>query len=393
MPNFIKTVKRRIKVGKETAYGVDPASGYVIVPVNTGAKSKMTGEQIKREVLDAQFGSFGSVMRGKKFENTYQTEAKGGGLENSVLQPPASDFFLQACSLKKQAGFIVTLNNIVGSTAFVSGETIKDNGTNAVVGICLGAIDNNLHLIGTTIPTAADVLIGETSGRQGTVSGTPKEAFFYVPTSNENEMASLTIHDYEDGQRKIATGVRGDLSISLDKGFGKFDFTLQGIFSEPSNQTLPDGAIDKIKPPITDGMGLILGAIDPSKFAVQKLDFKLSNAVAAINDLQQTDGICAINISNGDPTGTLTITKPPLLSDFNPFNWIGNSNTPPTTFPLMVTVGATRSDYVAYSIIIPNAQLTDVDDTSDQDGNALYSLPFSATKIGDNTPTFYLMFF
>jgi hypothetical protein len=382
---FKRAFRRRFAVVKEATPGVDPTTGYVIIPLNKGAETKMEAETVERTVLDDEYGSFGSVVVGKRWMLTGQMEGVAAGHVAGVINEPRLSLPLQACAMVKANAVRVTTGAITGT--FKLGETVTtDTGVTIGVLIDIETGATNVFYIAAADHVAwnsGDVITGVTSAATATASANGLDALIYYPTSIEADMATLTVHDYEDGRRKVGTYVRGNCSINTNVNeFTTFDFDLTGLYSEPTDTALITGTVLCGTPPV-NGAVVKIGSVDMTAIAVSaaSLDFGLS--VNPVADLQPADGFSAIDIGDAAPTGSITTTVP-TLALFNPYALVAAS----TKVKIAWTVGTNQGERIR--ICVPNAQLSGVEEEEDN-GIRRYTLPFVATKdCADEAQKFYI---
>lgn len=389
MASFKRKFRRRIAAVLEVTPGTDPGSGYTVLPINTGAETAMEADSVDRAILDDEFGSFGSVVVGKKWSLKAQMEGKGAGATGGVIAEPPQSLLLQSCALVKENAVRVTCGVITGT--FQIGETVTTDATvttGVLVDVDVVGSVSTLWIIASdhALWNSADVITGSTSSATATASADGVDALIYRPTSLESEMKTITVHDYEDGRRKIATYVRGSGTIDTSvNAFTTFDFSLMGIYNAPSDTALISGSVACAAPAV-NGATVAVGSVDMTKIAVAKVSLDMGREVNAVDDLQSTDGIRAFDIGNAAPTGELTVTIP-TLSDFNPYTYVTSS----TQFKLYWQIGSTAGARVRFCV--PNAQLSAVNE-GEANGIGQYTLPFVAAKdCEDRDYPFYIAFY
>jgi hypothetical protein len=386
---FKRKFRRRIAAVLEVTPGTDPGTGYTVLPINTGATNAMESQSISRAILDDDFGDFGAVVVGKRWMLTAQMEGKGAGATGGVINEPALSIPLQGCALVKANAVRITTGAITGT--FQVGETVTTD-TGTTTGTLLDVYTSGAGAVfwiiaeDHTLWDSGDVITGGTSGATATANADGVDALVYYPTSQESAMKTLTVHDYEDGRRKIGTYVRGNCSIATNvNAFTTFDFSLMGIYTAPTDTALIAGTVSCTTPPV-NGATVALGSVTMTTIAVSALSLDMGRQVNPIDDLQASDGFSAIDIGNAAPVGSITSTVP-ALSDFNPYTYVANS----TQFKLSWDTAGAVGERIR--VCVPNAQLSGVTE-GEANGISQYTLPFSAAKdCADAEYQFYVGFY
>jgi len=377
------TIKRIIAAVQEAIVGTNPGSGYKIMRVLSGPTNAVQADYVEQDVIGAKFGSLGSIATTKTFENSFQTYAVGAEAGND----PDYDAVLQACSLKKEDGFYL---NIVGMTgaAFSPGESVE-----TTAGTALGTVlawTPNVGVSGTASTTGGELFIFQAgtattanivSGDNvrntatttvGELSADSKASITYSPTSLLSEQKTATILDFPDGQRRISTHSMGNIVVTFEAGeLPTLDYTMSGLYSAPTDTT----AIDEIAPaditpsPWIDARCQV-GSLKMDQVFTSSFSVDAGNTVVMPKGGCSTDGIAAISITDANPTGAVSISRPDLV-DFNPYDLMQNS----TTFEVFTQHGSVENQRVRLGV--PKAQLNAAPTDGDVDGQATYDLAFS----------------
>jgi hypothetical protein len=372
--------KRWVSAVTETTKGTDPNTGYNTMLLNVGVSNDSTANFIERDVLSADFGTFGGVTTSKVWDFKAQAEVKGGGAVSPV---PEVDPLLQACAAKYEAGKVLVVPSITGT--FTVGETVTQ-GTTAISGVVLATTATNIFLrdVAGTFTDAA-LVTGGTSSATATPSSVVTSAL-YTPTSDYAVMQTASIRDYPDGIIKQVTGAMGTATIAMESdGLPTLDFTITGIYAAPVDSAATAGTVSDVDPQPFNGATLKLGAMPAGcTGALKSLNFDMGNTVSQIKCAEAGDGITAIMITDAKPTVSINVTRPDL-SDFNPFALRDADD----TFEVLTIYGTGAGERVALGV--PNAQITGLTE-SDSDGLDEYSIEAACTKDGVN-PKWFLAFY
>ncbi len=380
--SFKKTSQAVIQAVLESTAGVDPNAGYTAMLVNKGASKSKESTQIERDVLDKEFGSFGSGITGSLWKASIEMEAKALGRDEAeaIVDPEWLIPFL-ACATVMTDGYVLNLTASVPE--FEVGETVSVLGSD--IGVVVDKTASVLYVrkTGATVPAAADSLDGNDSGASATIdSVTTGKAL--EPTSDESLIKTMALRFNQSKIEKQATYVRGNAVLTgTAKALPKIAFDLQGIYNDPSDKDMPDVTTSGVKPVPFQNVSLTFGDLDTAKVAFSEFSLDLGNDVQAPDDAQKANSIAAIQIQESMPKLKLTISQP-LLSEYNPY--YEHENQVERNFA--VTYGSANK---FIRVFVQKAQISTFSET-DKNGINHYSLDLSCNK-GGKTPKWGVMLF
>lgn len=126
--------------------------------------------------------------------------------------------------------------------------------------------------------------------------------YLYTPVSDADEMESLTIYFFKDGNLHIITGAQGTVTFTGEAGnYGSAQFEFTGGFTEPVPETLPTGVVyEQSKPPQVE---LAQMSIHGDKdFCAQSFTITLANTVTPRDCMNGEEGLNGSNITDRAPT-------------------------------------------------------------------------------------------
>jgi len=122
----------------------------------------------------------------------------------------------------------------------------------------------------------------------------------YAPVSTGHE--SITIYYYQDGQRHILTGCRGNVSFSMEAGgIVKGSFTFTGHSVNQTDTALASPTYNALVPEPYLNAAF---TIDGYSAAIAALSFDLGNQLAMPADVSAVDGYSDIQIVSRDVNGS-----------------------------------------------------------------------------------------
>lgn len=131
-----------------------------------------------------------------------------------------------------------------------------------------------------------------------TVGGT---SVTYAPDSDSYQ--SVVIYFHNDGIRYVATGCVGDVEIDLSAGkIGLLHFTMDGIYSIPTDQTFPTGqTLQSTTPLPIEAAAFTFGSYSA---IAESVKLKLNNTVTVRESINAADGIVGFQVTDRNPEGT-----------------------------------------------------------------------------------------
>ncbi|ALG67872.1 hypothetical protein [Beggiatoa leptomitoformis] len=375
----IKFTKRAVvEAALEATAGVNPNSGFTAILANVGAKVDKNSTPIDRNVLDREFGAFGSAITASMFKESIEVEMKALGREAGNILVPEWTVPLQACATVKNDAYVLALSGVTGT--FEVGEEVSV--TSTVVGVIIDIAGTTLYVrkVGLTTVTPSDVVDGESSSASGTVS-TVTTGLLFEPTSDESLMKSMTARFNQDGILKISTYMRGTAVITgAAKALPKIAFDLTGIYNAPTDTAMPDVTTSGVKPIPFQNVTLTWGDLDVSKIMFSEFSLDLGNVVVESEDSKKANSIGGVFITDGLPKLKLIFSQS-TLAEYNPFA----EHETPVERDFAVTYGVTDK------FIRVGARKVQITTIAEQEKNNInfYTLDCTCNK-GGLTPKWYI---
>lgn len=347
---------------------------------------KPEGETKERDIVRPSMSKSGSVIGAKNWDITLPLELKGGGLdETSQLQNPPLHPALLACGMVQQPGIMLPVTSVIGEPKL--GEVLTNTTTSDDVGIVMHYAPSATVGEGTiwvravqNIPADTDELA---AGTATSVAGEHVKSLVYQPVSERSQHKTAVIHAHYDGQRRIATRVRGNLSFDWTAGeFCTVQFALKGLYTAPDNIAIPSATFNDAMPPIGESAGLHVGAYPIADGTIEKLSFDAGLDIQAVPDINSPNGRKSYRIADRKSTGSIN-PESVNLSDFNPFHYWESGE----KAKIYATLGKGLGERI--SVLIPASRFTGISD-GERAGSDTYDLAFEATGTDDDE--FYLVF-
>lgn len=237
---------------------------------------------------------------------SFKVEIKGSG---AIATAPSYGKLLRACGLAEFAVSSLSVGTIT-TGPFQDGETVT-GGTSAATGIVVrqtatGVTTLHIRSIIGTFSAGSETITGSRSTATATETGgaSANKGFAYVTNSVEANVPSLTIGSYEDGKRKLISGCRGNVKVSLkdgEPGFLSFDF--QGVLSATADVALLTGITyeSTIPEPYLTAI-LVDGSFSP---ILSTVEIDLGNTLAMRENANLSAGQLSTLITDRRPTGTI----------------------------------------------------------------------------------------
>ncbi len=233
-------------------------------------------------------------------------------------------------------------------------------------------VGNGIQQDGATAPFLVRLL--ESSGMISTptaeTAALAGDGYFTItPTSTLFQY--ITIYAYLDGIVYKILGCQGTPKITLDaNALGKVDFTFTGIFSSPTDVTMPTSpSLSTVVPPLIKSINLTMG----TSFVpvLSSFDVDLANNINQRDDMNANTGIGSIEISGRKPTGSL---NPDLMTAATYDVWGNFLNSTPQQ--ITGQVGATAGNIM--EVTIPSAIYNSIG-IGDRDGIRSYDIKYTPT--------------
>ena len=199
----------------------------------------------------------------------------------------------------------------------------------------------------------------------------------YQPESSLSDHDSLTIQYQEGPNRRLASGVRGNVSVGIDTG-GRImaSFTMIGHIASDTQSAGVAQTFETTLPPIFRGANFrVAGVATP----IGKLAFDLSNTMGIAPNPNTADGFGQIRVTSRKVTGSFD----PEAKAINTQDFIG-SYRGATEFTLATgTIGSVAGNRVAISF--PRCQYTKPG-PGERESMRIYEMSYSAfpTANGDD---------
>jgi len=240
-----------------------------------------------------------------------------------------------------------------------------------VVGPAFGSISFTMELYGsaswasTLLPACGYVLDSTT----------------YKPKSEPpgSNTKTITIAFYEDGRCRQLYGCAGSFRINLTSGgLATAEFNFSGIYSAPTDASLPAADFPSYTPLLFNGAGLTLGTTEwgtgSTKLRVSSLSIDAGNAVEPRQDVHATSGVAHFHVAHSLVTGSM---DPEVTTVANHAIW--SEITASTETALTVTLGSTGN---LVTLSVPKLQWTNQDD-GDRSGILTDNMTFEANQSAD----------
>jgi hypothetical protein len=174
-------------------------------------------------------------------------------------------------------------------------------------------------------PRIGDLL--EACGFTETVSA--GSSVVYAPGSAS--FKSATIYAYLDGRLHIVKGARGTAKASVAAGkIGTIEFSMQGLYTAPTDVALPAATYDGIVPPVAKGCTLSLNSV--TSLVVQQVEIDVGNEIAKRPSLTAVTGWAGVDIT-GRKAG---ISLDPEAVSIATYDFRADLLTTPRTFSLVL---------------------------------------------------------
>jgi hypothetical protein len=122
----------------------------------------------------------------------------------------------------------------------------------------------------------------------------------YLPKSSG--VKSVTIWLYKDGRKHVINGARGTVKITTPANkVGICEFTMKGLYTPPTDTTLPTNAVFEASvPPVCKGGSVSLNSV--TTLAIEQSELDLGNEVSTRPSKTATYGIAGVDITKRKPT-------------------------------------------------------------------------------------------
>lgn len=120
----------------------------------------------------------------------------------------------------------------------------------------------------------------------------------------DSAFPSVTIYAYPDGLLHKVMGCIGDVELIMEAGkIAMWSFTLQGLYSIPTDVPIPAGAVyDTTVPPNVENLNLTIGGYAP---IFNKLQFKINNTLSKRTSGNAPFGLAGLAIGGKKPAGSV----------------------------------------------------------------------------------------
>jgi len=315
--------RRSVVLAKiESNYGTDASPGTADAILCTAPSVTPAGDLLTRDFVRSSISPYPHVIGAKTVEVTFDTEIKGSGTNSSTSTSdiiPEIGVLLRACGLSET----VTYSSTSGTPATFSDLTAA-----------------------------------------------------YQPVSTNFE--SATIYVYFDGVLHKVVGCRGTAVFTLDAGaFPRISWTFRGLYQDVVDASMVTGEYDDTQPPIVESLGLKLDSYSPK---VQSITIDLANTLTEIRDVNESEAMREITITNRDTNGRIN-PEMELVATYDFFGIWKNA----TKKSLSCTIGSTGGNKIIISC--PTIQENSLA-YADRDGIRALDIPIKlASESGDNEIT------
>jgi hypothetical protein len=287
-------------------------------------------------------------------------ELKGSG---TATTEPEWAKVLKACATRFSTLKSITIGAVT-SGPFQHGEIISGGTSLATARVIIATANGTTTLYFVQITGAfqnGEILTGGTSGATATTGSTASSVGLVVePLSYYGtNVPSLTAAGYNDGQREILRGCRGNFKLDAPK-VGEpvmIDVPLSGLFS-----SLADGAQlanvtpDSIKAPRFFNTGF---TVDGYAAKISQFDFDSQNVLAPAEDAGAAgiNGILSYIVSDRNPIASFTVVFPLVAA----YDFYGKMYAE-TELPINWTLGSTTGNKIQF--YAPKFQITGIEKVS-----------------------------
>lgn len=234
---------------------------------------------------------------------------------------------------------------------------------------------------------SADISVG--SSITGSISGATADVdsetdlLVYKPLTEECNVSKSGIVDFYQHNTLIhAYGVRSDASFTFEK-IATASFEMMGIYSEPSDEELPDVTVSSVTPPVFEDANFTIGALDTTTIPIAKAELKLGASVVKKQGANSPDGIFSLYHSDRVVTATLDpdVTR---LTNYDPYALARNR----TELKLAWEYGSEVGNRIR--CVLPRTLMKDPE-RSDTDNRLKYTLNFDA--VGSKDDELFFVFY
>lgn len=371
-----------VEAAPESAYGADPGAGYQGLLIRPNNSITLDGEVITRDVLRNTLSPRGSVIGLKSQQVLLPLELRGAGVTSGDLNVPEVDALLKSCCMAREDGVVLTLTSVSGT--FEIGETVNNTTDSNEIGVVADISGTTLFIRALdNAPAASDAITGATSSATATVSAVA-ESYVYRPISPEDvdTQPSVAIRYNKAGARHLLLGARGTFSLNMTVGqIPSIEFTMTGIYADPTDQPLPTPAYLTLTPQPVLGASLKIGSLNTSLVTVNSVAVDLANTVNPRDDIQAPTGRRGFIVEGRAPTGSVD-PEATTLSAFNPFvDWSAANYVP-------ISVGIGNGVGNRVRVVMPATQYTQMQ-YGERNGGVTYQLPFAASGNDDELMVIY----
>lgn len=364
-----------------------PNGGFQVIDVLSGLSVKPNGDVKERDTVRSSMSDTGARIGAKNFDANLPVEIKGAGETGGTINTPDVDALLLACGMTVSAAAMITVSGATGD--FTPGEQLTNTTAANVIGNVAHVVDAGANKVLwvynlQNMPADTDAISGDTSSETATVSGTPDDSLCYRPTSDRAQHNMVEIHTHMDGIRRITSNARGTVSFDWKAGeVSSLKFAMKGLYSQPTDESLPVAAYSDIEPPIGQSAGLTIAGYPTADGTIDKFSFQLGHTVSAVSDINSPDGRHSYRISGKRKAGGSIDPEVTELSAFNPFELWEKG----TRSAIHGTLGSVAGERI--SVVVTQAQFDGITD-KERAGNDVYDLSYRATGTDDNE--FYMFF-
>lgn len=305
------TRKRAILAKIETTYGADPTPTGAInaILMSNITVSPMETNLVQRNNIKAYLGNNPSVLAAIYAKVAFDVEVAGSGTPGTA---PAYGPLLRACGMSE-----TLLGTAVAGTAVAGGtNTIQlAASASATDGTYVGMTINITGGAGAGQSGVVQSYVGATKAATMTaawatptdvtsVYNIPKQVV-YQPVSSGFE--SIAIYCNVDSVRHILLGARGTMAIkSTAQGIPMFTFTFTGLYTTPSDVTMPAVTLSAFQQPLamnnTNTTGLVVAGFAAAVGSDFSLD--IANTVVFRSLVGGTENVV---LTDRKPSGSVTV--------------------------------------------------------------------------------------
>lgn len=316
-------------------------------------------------------GKLGQIAGKRAFGFTFGVLLGGSGTPTTE---PEWVKLVKACRHKVNTYYSINIGAI-SDGPFVHGEIITGGSSFATARVMINTADSAAAILFVYTASGTfdngELLTGGTSGASATTSSTGTATGKAIePVSDEDDMVTLTMANYEDGKRKILKGARGSMKLNLKTGEpAMMNFEFMGVEAGVTDVALLSGIDFGSSLPVPPAFLNASFSIDEYSALLSEIEIDIGAVVAPSIDANEVRGIKLFKIVDANAVGSYDPEA--VIVNTHDFygKWFGNS-----TMVLDFTIGSASGNKARF--YAPRVQYTGLED-GDREGIAIELANFS----------------